>query len=263
MFKIRQAASFLLVGLLASACNLPWGPAVIEVPETGLPATETPGLAPSLTASMTPTFTPETLRVSVSMDTNCRSGPGKTYDLVGNGLQVGQTAEVLGRASGGDYWIIRDPDKPSVICWLWGQYASLTGDAGSLPVMTPPPTPTPVMAFSYTYNSLGILPGAQCVNFLVTNTGDLNWESFSLNVQNITQARTGGSTNDTFIEYNAWCSPVQTLQDLTPGETGNVSAILHMAANPSGNSFSVNLTLCTGNGLTGTCLNQPLSFVFP
>jgi hypothetical protein len=201
--------------------------------------------------------------VSVSLETNCRIGPGKVYDLVGNGLQVGQMAEVIGRDSGGQYWILRDPDSPSITCWLWGQYATVTGDWQSLPVMTPPPTPTPVMAFSYAYQSFGILPGAQCVNFRVTNTGDLTWESFSLNVQNITQSKTGSSTSDIFIDYDAWCGPIETLQDLTPGETGNVSAILHMLASPSGNTFSVSLTLCAGNGLTGTCLNQLITFLFP
>ena len=42
-----------------------------------------------------------------------------------------------------NYWIVNNPDRPGE-CWLWGQYASVSGDTSSLPVRTPPPTPTPL-----------------------------------------------------------------------------------------------------------------------
>ncbi len=94
----------------------------------------------------TPPFTPtsSTITVSVSVNTNCRTGPGNVYPIVG-ALAVGQTAEVVGRSASSDNWIIRLPSSPSVTCWLWGQYATVVGNTVGLPVYTPPPTPTPTI----------------------------------------------------------------------------------------------------------------------
>jgi len=97
------------------------------------------------TITLTPTITltgiVEKLMVSVSEDTNCRNGPGKTYDYLG-ALLVGEQAEVVGQSMDGQYWIIKNPDRAGE-CWLWGQYASVTGPTAALPRYTPPPTPTP------------------------------------------------------------------------------------------------------------------------
>jgi hypothetical protein len=79
--------------------------------------------------------------VSVSVDTNCRTGPGKIYDYIG-ALIVGETAEVVGQSMDGQYWIIKNPDQPGE-CWLWGYYATVEGPVAGLPKYTPPPTPTP------------------------------------------------------------------------------------------------------------------------
>jgi len=49
---------------------------------------------------------------------------------------------VVGKYSVGNYWIINNPDS-SGTCWLWGQYATVTGNTAGLPEYTPPPTPTP------------------------------------------------------------------------------------------------------------------------
>ena len=48
--------------------------------------------------SLTPAFspTPGTVQVTVSLETNCRSGPGPAYEKLGI-LKVGQTADVVGR----------------------------------------------------------------------------------------------------------------------------------------------------------------------
>jgi hypothetical protein len=199
--------------------------------------------------------------VSVSLETNCRTGPGKVYDLVGNGLQVGQIAEVIGRDSGGQYWIIRDPDSPSITCWLWGQYATVTGDWQSLPVMTPPPTPTPMLAFSFSYEFWGVGPGYQCLRFDVTNTGELTWESYTLSLVDTTHGDTGTTSANEFISYDNWCGPTVTLLDLTPGETGKATVIMHMVHSFVGDHFDATLTLCSGNGLTGSCLTQSISFI--
>ncbi|MBN2554642.1 MAG: hypothetical protein JXA97_01780 [Anaerolineales bacterium] len=96
---------------------------------------ETPA-PPTVSASSNPI-------ISVSVDTNCRTGPGQVYDYVG-ALLVGEEAEITARESTGRFWYIRNPDGITDFCWVWDEYATVRGDIGSLPVLTPPPTPTPV-----------------------------------------------------------------------------------------------------------------------
>jgi len=104
-------------------------------------------LSPTITASPTITLT-STLEVpmaSVSVNTNCRTGPGTIYDIVG-ALLVGEQAEVVGTGEFGNYWIIKNPDG-SGECWLWSNYATVTGPTEGLPFYDPPSTPT--LAFNW------------------------------------------------------------------------------------------------------------------
>jgi hypothetical protein len=144
------ALNALLVAALA--CNMPaGGPAVpvqaagpevaaqppVEIPVTGPIET----LLPSPTPTITLTPTSSVPMVSVSVNTNCRTGPGVVYDLVG-ALLIGEQTVVIGKYTPGNYWIINNPDGVG-ICWLWGEYATVTGDTSGLPEYPPPPTPTP------------------------------------------------------------------------------------------------------------------------
>jgi hypothetical protein len=99
-------------------------------------------LTPSQTLTTTPSPTSEAPRVSVSVDTRCRTGPGTIFDILGV-LKVGETAEVVGRSHNSDNWIIKLPSNPAITCWLWAFYATVTGNTSALPVVPWPPTPTP------------------------------------------------------------------------------------------------------------------------
>ncbi len=273
------AVSLLLI--LVSGCHLP---SAVSQPSTGPGAdpgadqTRVSGfVAATLSAAppSTPTFTPtasETrlptftftltssiVMVSVSVETNCRTGPGKAYPSVGV-LFPGESTEVLGRDSAGDYWVVRNPDGYPAICWLWAFYASVTGDWRSLPAATAPPTPTPAPSFTFSYDSFGIGPGYQCFNFEVTNTGAVTWESFSINFNDTTQGYTAAASSDKFTSYDAWCSITLSQLDLAPGESGNASVNTSLGADPSGDHLEVSLRLCSGNGLTGTCMTLANSF---
>jgi len=89
--------------------------------------------------------------VTVSVNTNCRVGPGKAYEIVG-ALKVNESAEVVGKYPDADYWIIFDPEIGRE-CWLWGYYAEVSGNTSSLrayeapPLPTPTPTPDPSMLY--------------------------------------------------------------------------------------------------------------------
>ena len=88
--------------------------------------------------------TPSTvLKVSVSVATEYRTGPGQGYDLAGV-LNPGQEVEAVGLSPDGEYLLIRDPANPVVLLWLKGDFATIKGNPVLLPISTPPPTPTPV-----------------------------------------------------------------------------------------------------------------------
>ena len=145
----------LLLAMLA--CNVPIGQdaggtnatitalaATIQAQATAAGYTDTPGptsAVPSATPTITPTATPTVPMVSVSQTTNCRSGPGTDYDLLGS-LGPGQSVQVLGKYTPANYVIIDTPGS-SGTCWLWGQYATYSGDMNSIPEVAAPPTPTP------------------------------------------------------------------------------------------------------------------------
>lgn len=150
------ALNLLLVAILA--CNLPAGnqsaaqppdlagtitaQAMILLQTSNTPNfTPTPALTetPTLTPTATITATPTVPEVHVGSATNCRTGPGLVYDLVFT-LQPGQTVQLVGKYTPLNYWIINKPGGGT--CWLWGQYAVVSGNVAVLPDYPPPPTPT-------------------------------------------------------------------------------------------------------------------------
>lgn len=121
-----------------------------------------------VTPTITSTVPPSVPMVSVSVDTNCRTGPGVVYDRL-TGLFVGETAEVIGKytAVTPNYWIIR---KGTTTCWLWGQYATVTGNTANLPEMVPPPSPTPTKTPTQTITPTITQTGTPTSTPTITNT---------------------------------------------------------------------------------------------
>jgi hypothetical protein len=156
--KTRLALAALLMAALA--CSLPGG-ATTETPDAAgalqtaaaatiaaqLGGSPTPGgdgaaeASPSATQpppTVVPSDTPGVPRIHVSVATNCRYGPGVVYDPPVSIFNVGQTANVLGRDSGGNFYYIDQG------CWVWENYVTVeAGNIGGVPVLTAPPTPTP------------------------------------------------------------------------------------------------------------------------
>ncbi len=218
---------------------------------------------PSLTPLPTNTFTPSVPMVSVSVDTNCRFGPGKGYELLG-ALLVGEQAEIVARDPSGFYWYIKNPDKGG-FCWLWGNYATTTGNVGSLPVFTPPasPTPTatdtPIPEFTVVYDHMDVC-GAWIPIFKITNTGSLIWQSVSVTVTDTVTTEAVNWTDDQFKEYNACVLNLGTLQnDLATNEVG-FSPGNGLSADPTGHQLDVTVKVCSQDGLGGTCITKTFSF---
>ena len=100
----------------------------VDVTETPLPPSPTTTLASTLTPTSEPTTTAtQAARVSVSENTNCRSGPGVEYLFKGV-LAVGEYAEVIARSTDTAFWYITNPDIPEEGCWLWGEFAQIEGE---------------------------------------------------------------------------------------------------------------------------------------
>ena len=213
------------LGILTLSCNLPMqiqfnppaSPAdlaltvtaqalmISELPDETVQITNTPASSstdntiptgtaipqPTPTSLFTPT--PSTAMVSVSLDTNCRKGPGSAYEILG-ALLVGESAEAVGKNSSSNYWIITNPDQPTSTCWLWGEYATVSGDQSNLaevsipstPIPTPTATPTKVMPPNPVSNLQGNGscddPGGTGYH-LHTVSGTLNWKDNANNEQ--------------------------------------------------------------------------------
>lgn len=80
--------------------------------------------------------------VKVSLTTNCRTGPGISYSKL-TPLRAGKAAALIGREKYYSYWIIKDPGGTGRDCWLWGYYATTSGNINNLKIYTNPALDTP------------------------------------------------------------------------------------------------------------------------
>lgn len=103
--------------------------------QTPIPATETPSPSPTVT----PTYAPPMLRVG--QNTNCRSGPGETYNVIVV-LKAGENIEPVGRGLEDQYWVVKRPGTEQT-CWAWGEFLVASGSVHTLAEITPPPSATP------------------------------------------------------------------------------------------------------------------------
>ena len=217
-----------------------------------------PTLSPTSTLLPTPVFTstPSVPLIGVSVATNCRVGPGRAYDRVG-ALLVGEVAEVFGVNPTGEYWYIRNPDSPSGFCWLWGEYASLSGNIAALPIYTPPPTPTPTPAFAVNVAGLESCAG-WWVEFRVENTGGVTFRSVSVTLRDITADVVLSMSANGFTNNNG-CSESNTRERLEPGDRGVVS-MSPFNYDPTGHELRATITLCSNAGATGLCTSEVVNF---
>lgn len=226
--------------------------------QTFTPELPTATQTPTETLTPTPVFTSTSVipQISVSVPTNCRVGPGKVYDRVG-ALLVGEVAEVVGRDPIGNYWYIRNPDQTNGFCWLWGEYATLTGNITILPVYTPPPTPTPSPGFAAYYARVDSCAG-WWVEIELENTGGVSFHSISLTVRDTVTDTVLSMYADSFTDING-CLTSNTKDTLPPGATRTVSAPA-FTYDPIGHKIRATITLCSSPGQNGTCVTQVIHF---
>ncbi|HTP00843.1 MAG TPA: hypothetical protein VMJ64_05665 [Anaerolineales bacterium] len=224
------------------------------------------------TATWTPlptsTFTPGFPIISVSTATNCRRGPGKVYDMVG-GLMVGESAPVYARDPSGQYWYIRNPDIANGFCWLWGEYATVSGPTSALPVFTPPPTPTPRPTSTPTRTptpapdfNLGFDALESCSGFWVDlsfhNTGNVTFESVNMTIRDTVTSKVITVISNEFTD-NTGCKSVIKKPKIGPGKAV-IQSSPKFGYNPNGHKLKAVVTLCSLSGLNGYCATNSIVF---
>jgi hypothetical protein len=289
--RIFQSVRWLPIVVLmfaASACNLtittqsPITPQFILVTATGttgqsvplLPSstletilTQTPSLTFTPTITATPTVTATSTSAAPTMtagqDLSCVKGPKfDLYDWVAV-IKLGETVTLLARSSPdwGEYYYVRKSDGTE--CWAFGGSSTKSGDTASLPVKEAPPTPTPKIAVAYSVSYLTITHCAPdyAFRFQVNNTGTITLESIRIVVTDNTTATTFTHTGDQFRSYNGCGLEVNKLS--LPAGEGVVVANINpgqFAYDPAGHSFMANFTICSANGLGGTCVSRTINF---
>ena len=147
--KHKTSILIIILAFLVQACNLPSSAPVTETPTsepsvepsatqplpTDLP-TETP--LPTDTPPPTLTSTPS-IPIAFPKDVavNCRFGPGTAW-VVLSGLQVGQTAQIVGRSTDFNWWYIVDPQNASRNCWVSAGVVDTAGNLTSIPTTATP-----------------------------------------------------------------------------------------------------------------------------
>jgi hypothetical protein len=230
---------------------------------------EAPSLTPTETSTPTAvfTFTPLVPLISVSVATNCRSGPGKVYDYRG-ALLVGMSAEVLARDPSGNYWYIRNPDSEGNLCWVWGNYATISGNILNLPVYTPPPTPTPTFTplptltstpapfFKASLSSLDSCATSWWVDIKLKNNGAVSFKSYSITIKDRATDVTQADLSDGFTDIDG-CLLTTTKDSIAPQETYLLSAPA-FPYNLAGHELHIILTLCSETGQKGICATDKI-----
>lgn len=143
--RLRRILVLLSVLLIAlQSCNMPLGKQQSGQPDLAATITAQAAALQNAASTATPGSVPVTgatpagVQVSVTSVTNCRTGPSSIYDLVIT-VNPGPSYQVIGKNTSTGYWIINNPAGGT--CWLWGQYAVVTGDSSGLPEYPAPPPP--------------------------------------------------------------------------------------------------------------------------
>lgn len=240
-----------------------------DTPSAAQPVAETPTETQPGEPTATPTDT--TPMVSVSVNTNCRYGPGNVYEPAIGALLTGEEAEIVGMpVSPMDYIIIDNPDGGDD-CWLWTEYATITGDTSGLPKFNVPATPTPIPTdtptpagpvFTMNFKNVHSCGALEYATVSVHNTGSETFESAKIVVDDIDAAANlySGNSNTPFLANSGGCPPGASVLD--PGDNAYVAVSIG-AAPPSGHKAKFNLQLCTEDGLNGDCVSRSITFTIP
>lgn len=128
----NQAAT--LVAMTLNAISTPTSMNTpLPTPTQAVRVTGTPAL------TITPTYSVPMLKINEP--TNCRTGPGQSYEILFT-FNTGATVEILGSYPTNNYWTVKWQGGNGT-CWVWGEYATVSGSYWTVPTVNPPATGTP------------------------------------------------------------------------------------------------------------------------
>ena len=226
---------------------------------------------PEATATLTPTvFTTPSPTISsapmlsVSKDTNCRTGQGIEFAKVG-GLFVGTMAEIIGVDSNGGYFYIRNPDNPQGYCWIVNTFVTVVGDISYLPRFTPMPQPTQSLTgtleptFGLVSGSVDSCNSDNWFEIVVVNTGNSIWSSNSVAIFDATTSTfiPENFSND-FVNQDG-CNPGSSQGDLAAGESGYIQSP-SFTFDPTGHEITLTIKLCSEDDQGGFCAIKTFTF---
>lgn len=245
-------------------------PSNTPVPTQPAEPTETPTPAPTNTDTpVPPPPTPSVPMITATVNTNCRFGPSKYYQVVGY-LLIGQWSQVFGRSADGYWWYIQNPTNLSSRCWVWNQTTVVSGNISNLPVITPPPPPPPTPTakpvqppgFTAVYDNAHECAGEPFAIFRITNTGVSTLESMNLTLDDLTASATLSIVNSDipFLSAPNEC-PVGG-ENIPPGAVRYVAGRLGSPM-PSGHHIRATIKMCTVDNLKGACTETTADFTAP
>ncbi|MGB9640448.1 MAG: hypothetical protein ACPL4H_06010, partial [Anaerolineales bacterium] len=205
--------------------------------------------------------------VQVTTATNCRKGPGQSYDAIG-ALQVGERALVVGKYPPANYWIIEDP-RGGGTCWLWGQYATIEGDASQLPIMTPFPLPTQsahtpsTFTLNVQFYDLDLCGQDWVLAFEIASpdVGAQGMHSAEISVMDVTAGNVqigSASSNQPFCLHP--CGPCESSAG---GGAWTIVAVPIGSDPRHGHNAAAKIVVCTQDNLGGSCAAADFSFLIP
>jgi hypothetical protein len=173
---IRNLVALLLALTVLTACNInvqaplsdtEQAAAATIVAQTmqAVASAQSQPLASPAAVLATPTYSKPVL--SITGDSNCRTGPGGSFEVV-TSFTPGTSLDLVGHNTANNYWEVKIPNSEET-CWVWGQYATATGSFESLPESAAPAaagagSPNRPAALYYSY---------KCENGSITT--DLSW----------------------------------------------------------------------------------------
>ena len=233
-------------------------------------AAPTNTLVPTVTQTEVQFATTETppaqtgvLIISANVDTNCRLGPSRLYDIVGY-LLADRQSNVKGRNDAQTWWYIENPGKSGAYCWVWGQTTNVQGDISLLPVINPPPPPErPEVAYSVSFSRVSTCNGATTAMFEVVNLGSIPLESATIRIQNLTNNLMSSgpiSPNAPFTSLASECPPGA--DNLLAGSSGFVGNIFP-GITAVKSDYKATITLCAEESMSGHCVTTVSEFQHP
>ncbi len=226
-------------------------------PASDATVTFIPTVTPFPTQTLAFTPTSSTPMISVSVDTFCRTGPGKDFEKVGI-LLVGEETEIVGRHATGQYWYVRNPDVGVDFCWMSGEYATITGNTLVLLIQTPPAGVN--TDFEISYLGMGQCSGAWWSDIRLKSISDQVFGSMSLTIRDLdTNTFRSTSTND-FTFVDGCGGPQSPVDILIQGGTVRISTP-DFPYNLNAHNISTTITLCTDSDLRGACVNKSISYI--